>query len=205
MRRRKGKKNTEVVRGMVMGGMTGAVLFNALVFCTVFERPAKRWARTEYDCALVCGCPANLNGSPSAVMRSRVERAVRLWQEGKVKKLFFTGGRVKNPHIESEIMKEYAVSLGVPGEQIITETKSVSTYHNMMQSKHVMEEAGLKNCVVVTNDWHLRKANHYAKKFGLDYVMCAADEPVNATPMKTLWRYISINLHMYLNFYRGLY
>ena len=160
----------------VVGGIAGMALCHILVFRTVFERPSIIWRKKKYDCALVCGCPANLNGSPSVLMRTRVEKAV-----------------------------EYAISLGVPKEQIITETQSVSTYHNMLHSKDIMEDHGLKSCVVVTNGWHLRKANHYAKKFGLDYVMCAAAEPYNATFIRTLWRYISINLHMYFNFYRGLY
>lgn len=205
MKKRNGRRNGAFFRGIVMGGFSGSVLLHILVFRRVFERPSKNWKRAEYDCALVCGCPANLNGSPSAVMRSRVEKAVKLWQEGKVKKLFFTGGRVRNTYIESEIMKDYAIKLGVPEELIVTEKESVSTYHNMMKSKNVMEAEGLHSCVVVTNGWHLRKANHYAKKFGLDYVMCAADEPDNAGLIKTVWRYISINVHMYLNFYRGLY
>lgn len=205
MRKRRDKRSGAFFRGMVMGVMAGSVLFHVHTFRTVFERPSKKWKRTKYDCALVCGCPANLNGSPSAVMRTRVERAVKLWREGKVQKILFTGGRVKNPHIESKIMKDYAVALGVPKELIVTETESVSTYHNMMKSKGLMEEKGLHSCAVVTNGWHLRKANHYAKKFGLDYVMCAADEPDNAGFVKMLWRYVTINLHMYLNLYRGLY
>lgn len=205
MRKRRYKRDEVFFRGMVLGGLLGNAVLHVFVFRKVFERPAKRWKRQKYDCALVCGCPANLNGSPSAVMRTRVEKAVQLWHDGKVEKLFFTGGHVKNPHIESEIMKDYAVKLGVPEELIVTETESVSTYHNMMKSKDFMEAEGLHNCAVVTNGWHLRKANHYAKKFGLDYVMCVADEPDNTGFIKRLWRYVSINLHMYLNFYRGLY
>ena len=205
MRREKGRGNNGVVCGIALGGMSGLLLSNVLVFRTVFERPLKRWKKSGYDCALVCGCPANLNGSPSAVMKTRVEKAVKLWREGRVKKLFFSGGRVKNPHIESEVMKEYAIELGVPEEMIVTENRSVSTFHNMMQSRRIMEREGIRDCVVVTNGWHLRKANHYAQRFGLDYVMCAADEPKNAGLIDTLWRYVSVNLHMYFNFYRGLY
>lgn len=190
--------------GIAVGGLAGSVLLHILVFRTVFKRPLKKWKRERYDCALVCGCPANLNGSPSATMKSRVEMAVRLWREGKVDRLVFTGGRVKNSYTESEIMKTYAESLGVPEDRIVTESQSVSTYHNMLHAKDILEENGIKNCVVVTNKWHLRKAGHYAEKFGLDYVMCGADEPENAGLLKTLWRYVSINLHMYLNFYRGL-
>ncbi len=204
MRKRRRKMKKSFWSGIAMGGLSVFCLFHILVFRTVFGQPQKRWKRQKYDCALVCGCPANLNGSPSATMKSRVEKAVALWREGKVGRLFFTGGCVKNPHIESEVMKEYAMALGVPKEHIVTEGQSVSTYHNMMHSKQIMEDNGLNNCVVVTNKWHLRKAGHYAEKFGLDHVMCGAGEPQNASLMKTLWRYLSINLHMYVNFYRGL-
>lgn len=205
MKKRIHRKSKKVLPGVAVGSVSGIIISNILVFQTVFGRPLKKWKKTEYDCALVCGCPANLNGSPSAIMKTRVEKAVMLWREGKVKKLFFSGGRVKNPHIESEVMKEYAVALGVPEKLIVTEERSVSTFHNMMRSKEIMEKEGLQSCVVVTNGWHLRKANHYAKKFGLDYVMCAANEPENANRIDTLWRYICVNLHMYFNFYRGLY
>ncbi len=204
MRRKRASEKKSFFKGTVMGGLSVFGLLHLLVFRTVFERPQKKWKRKRYDCALVCGCPANLNGSPSATMKTRVERAVELWREGKVDKIFFTGGRVKNVHVEAEVMKEYAVALGVPEERIVTETQSVSTYHNMMHARRIMEDEGLKNCVVVTNNWHLRKAGHYAKKFGLDYVMCGAKEPENARFADTLWRYLSINLHMYINFYRGL-
>ena len=187
------------------GAASGMLLSNYVTFRAVFARPEKRWKRERYDCAVVCGCPAGEGGVPSRVMKTRVEKAVELWREGKAEKLIFSGAAVKNSYVEAEVMKAYAWTLGVPDDVVITEPEAVSTYHNMKLVKPLMENNGLKNCIVVTNSWHLRKAAHYADKFGFDHVMCPAEEPEGTGKFYALWHYAAINLHMYLNFYRGLY
>lgn len=189
----------------VTGAVSGALFSNYITFRTVFGRPVKTWKRDVYDCVVVCGCPATEGGRPSKVMRTRVEEAVRLWREGKAEKLIFSGAAVKNSYVEAEVMKTYAMVMGVPESAVLTETEAVSTYHNMKLVKPLMEKHGFKNCIIVTNSWHLRKASHYADKFGFDYVMCPAKEPEGTGRFYALWRYVVINLHMYLNFYRGLY
>lgn len=178
---------------------------NATVFCIVFRKPKMNTEREKYDCAVVCGYPADENGKPSEYMKTRVDKAVELWNDGKVKYLIFSGGPVANEFTEAEVMKQYALGKGIPENVVITETKALSTYHNMMYVKELMEDYRLKNCAVVTNGWHLRKANHYARKFKLDYVMAKANDPENETRIMTLWRYVSLNLHMYYMMFRGYY
>lgn len=183
----------------------GVAVANFIVFCTVFPKPAEKWKRNRYDCALVCGCPARFDGTVSDFLRSRVEKAVDLWKAGKVKYLVFSGANVKNKYVEAEVMRKYAVSAGVPEEKIFLEKKAVSTYHNVMYGKEIMKEQGWTNCVVVTSPWHLRKANHYAQKFGLDYVMCSARDPRNRSIWEIIEKYIVTDFQMYWNFYRRLY
>ena len=179
----------------------GCALFHLVVFNAVFRRPATQWKKKSYDCAVVCGYPACEDGKPSRIMRTRVERAVELWKAGRVGLLLFSGGAAANSFVEADVMKEYAEALGAEPDAILTERRSVSTYHNMKYSREVMEEHGLKDCVVVTNRWHLRKEDHYARKFGLDYVMCPARDGEGRG--KALCRQAATNLHMYLNLYRG--
>lgn len=182
----------------------GVTLANVMVFRTVFPKPLKKWTKESYDCALVCGYPAKQDGTGTDILKSRVLKAVELWQQNKVKYFVFSGANVKNEYVEAEVMKEYAKTLGVPEEIIFTEKKARSTYHNMMYAKEVMKEQHMKDCVVVTSAWHLRKANHYAQKFGLDYVMCPAKEPEEGK-LSVLWKYLSTAVQMHWNFYRGLY
>ncbi len=205
MKRAWDTKREAYIHGGFAGMCIGVLLSQIFVFFTVFKNPAKKWKRDRYDCAIVCGCPAKADGRASEIMKARVRKAVQLWREGRVSVLIFSGGAVKNEYIEAQVMKEYAESLGVPEDAILTEETSVSTCHNMMHSRALMEKCGAKNCVVVTSRWHLRKADHYARKFDLDYVMCAADEPENDRIMDVICRYAGTVLVMYRNFYRGLY
>ena len=68
----------------------------------------------KYDCMIVCGYPAKENGEPSELMKTRVERAVELWENKRASYLIFSGAAVANRHVEAQVMKSYAVSLGVP-------------------------------------------------------------------------------------------
>ncbi len=57
----------------------------------------------------------------------------------------------------------------------------------------------------MTSGWHLRKADHYARRAGLAYVMVRAKEPEGQSLKETLSLYWETNLHMYLNLWKGYY
>ena len=203
-------RKTRTIREGLMGKQDVNWLWPAVaVFCLVhlaicsqeLRRPLTRRKRPVYDCAVVCGYPAEAYGSPSRILKTRVERAAELWKAGKVRFLILSGGAVGNEFVEAEVMKAYAKELGVDPETIRVECQAVSTYHNLKYASEIMREEGWKDCVVVTNRWHLRKADHYARKFGLEHVMCPAAD--GESRRKAVWRWICTNVHMYVNYYRG--
>lgn len=79
-----------------------------------FDAPEDAERRCVRVCAIVCGYPADEEGKTTALMKARVEKAVELWKDKRVKYLILSGGAVRNPFVEAEVMKAYAVSLGVP-------------------------------------------------------------------------------------------
>lgn len=181
------------------------ILINLMIFFSFFKNPKQKIADKSYDCGIVCGYPANDDGSPSKIMASRVEAGVYLYQQGKIKKLILSGGAVKNQYVEAKVMQEYAVTLGVLLEDTIVEAKSRSTYHNLMYCKEIVAEMGFKDCLVITNSWHLRKADHYARKFKYHYVMYKAKKPADYSLIKVICLHIYTNLNMYINLFKGLY
>lgn len=183
--------------------LSAFLAINIVIFCTMFRKPCKHWKKRQYDCAIVCGYFANPDGTPSEFMKTRVNKGVDLWKRGKVKSLIFSGGAVYNEYVEAEVMKKYAMELGIPETAILMEKQAVSTYHNMLHAKDIMADQRFRDCVVVTNGWHLRKADHYARKFKLDYVMAQAENPEGEPVLKTLWLLVKTNIHMYINMYRG--
>ncbi|MFQ7174547.1 MAG: YdcF family protein [Thomasclavelia ramosa] len=127
-------------------------------------------------------------------MKSRVEMGVTLYKKDKIKFLILSGGAVKNEYQEAKIMASYAISLGVKKEDILIEGQSRSTYHNLMYSRDIMQINGLKNALVVTNSWHLRKADHYARKFKLDYAMVSASAPKSYCWIKVVVLHLGTNI-----------
>ncbi len=185
--------------------MAVAVTGNIMLFAAMFRKPETRWRRTRYDCCMVCGYPAGNDGSVSPIMKSRVEKGIDIYKKGFVKTLLFSGGAVQNEYREAEVMKAYAMGRGVPEEVILTETDSGSTYANMKLSLPIIRRNNIENLIVVTNDWHLRKADHYARKMKVEYVMVSADRPEGETTCYNFWLRLTTNVSMYLNLWKGLY
>lgn len=175
------------------------------VFWILFPNPKKRWEQDTYDCALVCGYHAKEDGSPTDVMKKRVEKAVELWKERKVRYLLLSGGAVANPHVEAEVMKKYALELGVPEQYLVLEKRADCTYRNLKYGAVTMKNCGFSDCAVVTSGWHLRKADHYARRAGLRYVMVKADEPESERLWTTLKLHLSTAWVMYRNLWKGYY
>ena len=179
------KKNTEKIKWLAAGFLVAHIF----LFCVMFRSPKKRWEQDSYDCAIVCGCRVKEDGVPSDTLKARVEKAVELWKEKKVKYLIMSGAAVQSDFVEAEAMKRYAVS----------------TYHNLLYSCRMMRNCNFQDCVVVTSGWHLRKADHYTRQKGVPYVMAAAANPKKQKPLEILWLHVRTNLHMYMNMWKGYY
>lgn len=74
--------------------------------------------------------PVDERGQVRPELRRRVETGVRLWREGRAPLLVMTGGLAPSGHVEAEVMRELAVSLGVPREAIRVEGRSQDTIEN---------------------------------------------------------------------------
>lgn len=98
---------------MVKRVIIGFGILNLLAFLLVFKKPYKKQRYKKYDCAIICGYPANIDGEPSTIMKSRVEMGVTLYKKDRIKFLILSGGAVKNEYQEAKIMASYAISLGV--------------------------------------------------------------------------------------------
>lgn len=66
----------------------------------------------------------------------------------------------------SAVMAEYAVSLGLPHENIIEEDRSRNTCENLFYSMEIIKEKQLEQPTLVTLDLYTRRAVATAKKQG---------------------------------------
>ena len=157
------------------------------------------------DCAIVCGYPACEDGTPSPILKSRIDKAIELYQHRQIQYILVSGGAIHNQHNEAHCMAQYALKKGIPQAALIIEDQAKSTYHNMMYAKEKMKEYQLDSCFVVTNSWHMIKARYYAKKFHLHYYPQNAKKPPQMSYVTVLFYTIEMPINLLINRLKGYY
>ncbi|WP_455791657.1 YdcF family protein [Amedibacillus sp. YH-ame10] len=125
----------------------------------------------HYDACIILGSPASKDGTCSRMQRSRMDRAIELYKAKKVTTLIISGGCVCNSYSEASVMKSYAVSKGIDEANIILEEQARNTYENLLYSKELCKHYNLHTVIVVTSNFHVRRASFFVHKFFEDYSM----------------------------------
>lgn len=101
---------------------------------------------------------------------ARVDHAVSLYNQKYARKIIMSGGNDEGTNInEAEHMKQFAVEAGVPQEDILIENKSTSTYENFTFSQNILEAADLHSVIIVTDPYHIARAELVASKLKYTY------------------------------------
>ena len=87
--------------------------------------------------ALVFGAGYWPDGTPSDVMKDRVEAAVDLYRAGRVQKVLFSGDNRFVDYNEPHRMLEYAVTLGLPTEAIVLDYAGRRTYDTCYRARDI--------------------------------------------------------------------
>lgn len=145
--------------GLLLPRLITAIYASARVF-TAATVPADR-------VAVVFGAGLRYDGSPTAILRDRVETAVQLYNSGKVEKLLMSGDNRVVSYNEPEAMRQYALSLGVPNEAIVLDYAGRRTYDTCYRAKAIF---GIQSAILVTQDFHLPRALFTCNYLGVDAV-----------------------------------
>ena len=114
------------------------------------------------DAAIVLGAGVQRN-QPNPVFTERIRHAIRLYREGYVRKLIFTGGRgAGNTYSDSFIAREYAIRNSVPSRDILIEEQSSTTRENLYYAAQVAESNDLSTFLVVSDPMHMKRAMRLA-------------------------------------------
>ncbi len=122
-------------------------------------------------------------GTLCASPASRLLTAVRLQRQLDVP-ILLSGGQVyEDTGAEAKIAKRVLMSLGVPENKILTETRSINTSQNARFSAEILRENGLSHPILVTSAFHMKRSVlNFAKQgvavepFPTDYMV--AHHPV---------------------------
>lgn len=127
------------------------------------------------DCALVLGAGVRDDGSPSDVLRDRLDEALVLYRSGRVAKIIVSGDHQSADYDEPNAMRAYLEANGVPAQAIFMDHAGLDTYSSMWRARHVF---GASRIVVVTQQFHLARAVWCARALGMAAEGSAADRHV---------------------------
>lgn len=129
------------------------------------------------DCVIVLGAGVRSDGSPSPMLQDRLMTGVELYEKGVSNRLLMSGDHTKKGYDEVNIMKSYAIEKGVPSEHVFMDHAGISTYDSIYRAKEIFQA---EKIVIVTQEYHLYRAIHIAKKLGLEAYGVSADVRVYA-------------------------
>lgn len=128
------------------------------------------------DCIIVLGCKVRDGGSPSDMLRDRLETGISVYKEmlasGRGSKLLMSGDHGTVEYNEVYTMKQYAIAEGIASEEIFMDHAGFSTYESIFRAKEIF---GADKVVIVTQEYHLYRALHIADALGVEAYGVSAD------------------------------
>lgn len=123
-----------------------------------------------YDCILILGAGLRSDGTPSAILRERLDRGYELYSAGKSQKILVSGDHGTETYDEVNAMKAYLVTKGVPSEDVFMDHAGFSTYDSLYRAGRVF---ACERVCIVTQEYHLYRALYLARRMGI--ACCGVD------------------------------
>lgn len=122
---------------------------------------------TNPDCFVIPSYAVKNASTPTRPTRAEIELAFRWWQKFPHARLIMsTGDNQRLGVTNAKVMADYAVSLGIPRENIIEEDRSKNTYENLIFATEIIQAESFQQPTLVTLDLYTRRAVEIARKVG---------------------------------------
>ncbi len=103
------------------------------------------------DAILVFGTTVNPDGSASRLLRWRLDKAVKYYNEGYSDKIIVSGGKGQEGYEEAYIMRDYLKEKDIPENSIITDKDGSSTILTVQNFGNIAKEADFNSVLVITD------------------------------------------------------
>ena len=107
------------------------------------------------DAIVVLGASVNEDGTPSDMLRARLDAAIELYFAGVASTIIMTGYDDGEYYDEVSVMRAYALEQGVSAEDILCDPDGYSTYASMTR---LAVEFDVESVIVVTQAFHVARA-----------------------------------------------
>ena len=129
-------------------------------------------ASFDADAIIVLGASVYPDGTPSGILQDRLDDGIALYFAGAAPKIIMSGDNGTESYNECWAMKQYAISQGVPSEDVFCDHAGFSTYETMYRARHVF---GADRVVIATQTYHLYRAAYDAQGVGMEAIGVPSD------------------------------
>lgn len=129
-------------------------------------------ASFDADAIIVLGASVYPDGTPSGILQDRLDDGIALYFAGAAPKIIMSGDNGTESYNECWAMKQYAISQGVPSEDVFCDHAGFSTYETMYRARHVF---GADRVVIATQTYHLYRAVYDAQGVGMEAIGVPSD------------------------------
>lgn len=121
---------------------------------------------------------------------ARANQAIELYKAGWSNTLIFSGDAIdKTGPSNAYVMKQLAITAGVPVESIYIDEKADSTKQNAENTQLIFTELGVKKIILVTSGYHQRRASLEFEKYTKDIIVL--NHPVLADKDWSVWWWLT--------------
>lgn len=161
------RRTSIILAVLALFGVVYVFSVNAYVKNSVSERiiTVQQARELESDCILVLGAGVSDDGTPSLLLRDRLDTGVELYMSGVSDRLLMSGDHGRKDYDEVNSMKNYAVNLGADSEEVFTDHAGFSTYESIYRARDVF---GAETIIIVTQEYHLYRALYIAEQLGVE-------------------------------------
>lgn len=125
------------------------------------------------DVIVVLGASVLPDGQPSDILADRLETAADLYLAGAAPAIIASGDNRDSHYNESDAMKSYLITLGVPADAIYVDHAGYDTYGSIYRAHFTY---GASSMFVVTQAYHLYRALMIANLLGAEATGVASDK-----------------------------
>ncbi len=125
------------------------------------------------DVIVVLGNKVEVSGESSPRLKSRLDKAVELYNQNLAPLIVVSGGIGKEGYDEAVVMKRHLMEQDIPEQAIIVDSNGVDSFHTAQNIKQIMDQQKLHSAFIVTNYYHIARTKLAFKKVGIKEVYSA--------------------------------
>ncbi len=128
------------------------------------------------DAIIVLAGGTGESGKAGGGYQERVKQAADLYHAGQASHMIFASGYTF-VFQEAEMMKDLAVSCGIPASSILLEVQGINTRQSLERVEHMVRQQGWHSILLVSSPYHMRRAILVWQKLAPDVAVFPSPVP----------------------------